>query len=134
MKSLFKALQNHLCPLLRILFHFLIKFTAYTKKSPTFFYCQTVGNTYRHKAQGTFAKYLPLSYLPKPPWCRLSTIYYIVHRSSYSLLFQHPCYIHRLINYHTQLQRTAFGNTEAKYSLLFSCYYQMLDLTFILLL
>ena len=62
MESLFNTLQNHLRPLLMISFHSLINFTAYSKKSPTFFNCQTVGNTYWHKAQGTFGEYLPLSY------------------------------------------------------------------------
>ena len=37
MESLFNTLQNHLRPLLMISFHCLINFTAYSKKSPTFF-------------------------------------------------------------------------------------------------
>ena len=44
---------------------------------------QIVGNTYWHKALGTFVVYLPLSYLPKPPWCRLSAIRCIVGLSCF---------------------------------------------------
>ena len=43
---------------------------------------QTADNTYWRKAQGTFVLYLPLSYLQKPPLCRLSAIRYIVALSS----------------------------------------------------
>ena len=38
---------------------------------------QTTGNTYWRKVQGTFVVYQPLSYLPKPPLCKLSAIRYI---------------------------------------------------------
>ena len=88
---------------------------------------QTAGNTYWRKVQGTFVVYLPLSYLLKPPLCRLSAIRCIVPHSQYSLLSQYPCYIHRLKNYDTT-------NIEATYSLLFVYYYLMFDLTFTILL
>ena len=65
---------------------------------------QSAGRVCLPPAQETSAVYLPLSYLPKPPSCRLSEIHYIVLHSLYSLSFLHPCYKHRLINYEATIK------------------------------
>ena len=67
---------------------------------------QSAGRVCLPPAQETSAVYLPLSYLPKPPSCRLSEIHYIVLHSLYSLSFLHPCYKHRLINYDTTIKNS----------------------------
>ena len=56
----------------------LINFAANSKKSATFLKSQMIGNTYLHKVREYYIVYLPLSYLLKPPLCRLSAIRCIV--------------------------------------------------------
>ena len=82
MKELYQVIL-HLLPDVTLTLHYLlIIFAANSKKSATFLKLSNCWQCILAKVRETYCVYLPLSYLPKTPLCKLSAIRCIVVLSS----------------------------------------------------